>query len=199
VVVQAGGVLAPGNSPGLINATDLALNPGGIGQFQVYSITGTGDLGGGGVLAAGIDYDSTNVTGVLDLSALTASSQFNMFLISLSGPNTQGSIESWDSSTMAYTFDLFTYATLYLGDNEAMRGGDLTSLFNINTAGFVDEWGAVIKPEHFTFTDTGSSIQLTYSVVPEPSTYGLMLGGLALAVAAVRRRRAKSAAGADKA
>lgn len=38
----------------------------------------------------------------------------------------------------------------------------------------------------------GGDALVTYIVVPEPSTYGLMLGGLALAGAAVARRRRKA-------
>lgn len=41
----------------------------------------------------------------------------------------------------------------------------------------------------FSLQQVGQSIYLTYAAIPEPSTYGLVLGALALAGAAVRRRR----------
>jgi hypothetical protein len=44
----------------------------------------------------------------------------------------------------------------------------------------------------FSLNDVGGTLQLTYAPIPEPSTYGLILGALALAGAAIRRRKKKS-------
>jgi hypothetical protein len=53
---------------------------------------------------------------------------------------------------------------------------------------FQDQNGAFVT-SGFSLNDTGTSLQLNYAPIPEPSTYGLILGGLALAGAAIRRRR----------
>lgn len=52
VVVQSGGILAPGNSPGLLTVGSLALNSGSITQMEIHGAT-----------TAGADYDQIRVTG----------------------------------------------------------------------------------------------------------------------------------------
>ena len=44
----------------------------------------------------------------------------------------------------------------------------------------------------FSLQQVGSDVILAYTPVPEPSAYGLTLGGLALALAAKRRRRGQA-------
>ncbi len=83
---------------------------------------------------------------------------------------------------MPLVFDVFTYGgiTAYAGSIEDYFTVDTTQLtFN----------GGALSSANFSLVDTGTSIQLHYSPIPEPSTYGLILGGLALAGAAIRRRK----------
>jgi autotransporter-associated beta strand protein len=178
LTVGAGGVLAPGNSPGLITVSGTtALNAGGSMNFQILSTEGIF-----GLAEPGVDYDSVT-TDVLDLTNLNSLNRFTLSLMSLSAENTQGSISNFDP-LVDYTFDIFTYGTLSLS-----AGQSVSRLFTIDTTNFVDDVGQRVVAGHFFVQDTGTSIQLFYnSAVPEPSTYGIALGGLALALAAVRRR-----------
>jgi autotransporter-associated beta strand protein len=176
--VLAGGILAPGNSPGrLIVEGDLDLAATAV--FEVEILTATGALG---EPQAGDDYDTIDVTGLLDLSQLTPTERFVITLISLADPTTAGPLFDFDPA-QAYTFTLFTYGELDLGANAA-----LADLFIIDTSAFRDLGNNTVAAERFSLFDTGSSIVLTYSAIPEPSTYGLALGALALAGAAYRRR-----------
>jgi autotransporter-associated beta strand protein len=178
LTVGAGGTLAPGNSPGLITVSGTtALNAGGSMSLQILSTEGLF-----GLAEPGVDYDSIT-TGVLDLTNLNSLNRFTISLMSLSAANTQGSISNFDP-LVDYTFDIFTYGTLSLS-----AGQSVSRLFTIDTTNFVDDVGLRVVAGHFFVQDTGTSIQLFYnSAVPEPSTYGIALGGLALALAAVRRR-----------
>jgi hypothetical protein len=94
---------------------------------------------------------------------------------------------------LSYSFTLYDFATYELGANSL---GSLNSLFTINTDGFVDMNGGQVDSNMFSVVlgSSNSSLVLQYGVVPEPSTYGLMLGGLALALSAWRRRRQPPAA-----
>lgn len=184
--VGSGGVLAPGNSPGLIVASTTILGAGGAAELEFLATEGTM-----GPPQIGVDHDGVE-SQVLDLTGLGGANRYTLNLVSLATSTTQGTIAGWDSEAEAgYGWDIYTYSQslLLATPYEALRGGNLTSLFVLNTTGFVDETVNSISSARFTIIDTGSSLRLVYSPIPEPSTYGFVLGGLALAAAATRRRR----------
>ena len=122
------------------------------------------------------------VTGQLDLSGLSSANRLLLNLISLvADGSTTGDLADFDPS-VPLVFDVFTYGgiTGYTGSIEDYFTLDTTQLtFN----------GSALSGANFSLDDTGTAIQLQYSPIPEPSTYGLVLGGLALAGAALRRRK----------
>jgi fibronectin-binding autotransporter adhesin len=181
VTVLAGGILAPGNSPGVQTLGSLTLNGGGSYDFEVLTAVGIG------VPTPGTDHDTIVVNGVLDLSALGPDNRFLLNLISLLDGDTPGILGDFDAS-LAYEFTLMTYGSLELGANAGL-GANLSSLFTINTAGFLDQNGVEVASGWSVINDSANSaLVLTYSAIPEPSTYGLAFGLLALASVAVRRR-----------
>jgi autotransporter-associated beta strand protein len=182
LTVASGGVLAPGNSPGVIEAGNLALLSGGGVELEFLNSNPVVGV------SPGVDHDVVRAFD-LDLSALSSSQPFNLDLISLSDANTGGTIAGWDSA-LEQSWDIYEYFSLTLSnDYEQFRLSNLTSLFLIDSTGFFSESGQAILSNRFAIIDTGSSLRLAYSPIPEPSTYGLALGALALAGAALRRRR----------
>jgi hypothetical protein len=128
------------------------------------------------------------VTGELNLAALSSDNRFVLNLTSLGDAETVGPLLDFDPLS-TYSFTLIDYGTLELGANTSF-GANLSSLFTLNTSGFLDQNGNEVLAGWSVLNDTDrSALVLTYSAIPEPSTYGLILGTLALAGAAVRRRR----------
>jgi len=159
VTLTSGSFLKPGNSPGLLTASEASWVAGSTYNWEINNATGV----------AGTNWDVFSVTGALDLSALS-SGQMNLVLQSLS-------IANYSTST-SYSW-VIAKAASFTG----IAGGvqDLTNLFNINADAF--NGGSVGNLPNGGFqvvTGTEGSLRtLNLMAIPEPSAFSLMGIGLA--------------------
>lgn len=173
LTLNAGSLLMPGNSPGNLTAASSVWNAGATYQWQINSPTGT----------AGTDWDLFTVNGNLDLSNLSASSQFNLTL------DSGGVLTGFDGAN-DYSWT-FAKAAGLLGVS-MVAGTDITSLFAIDpalfNAGTLPQNGFQVLVGDTTggFTE----LKLTAVGVPEPSTPALLMFGLAglLGLRTLRRK-----------
>ena len=188
LTVQSGGTINPGNSPGTLNINgDIDWLGGGNYNWQIVGLTGTA--------GAVSTWDLVSATGVLDLTALTAGSKFNINLWSLSstGPDVSGALTGFDN-TQGYTWKIATAAGGITNFN--------SSYFNLNTGaingtgGFANGLGG----GSFSLAQSGNDLNLVFTAaagpgpaaVPEPGTWAaaaLLVGGAAF----MRWRRRKVA------
>jgi hypothetical protein len=137
-----------------------------------------------------VGYDSVTVTGALNLAALSSANRMTLNLVSLDAANTAGGALatqnfSWSSPQ---NFTLFTYGTLSLGNGVT----NVADLFTVNYTSFKDAYGASAQAEWFSISNDSVNGAIVLTAIPEPSTYGMSLAGLALALAAIRRRKRKT-------
>jgi len=177
-IILSGGTGSPGNSPGTMNiAGDLTFMGGGNYNWQIHDAAGTaGQL---------IGWDLYDVSGLLDLSALTLGSKFNINLWSLSGV-------SPDASGDAFNFNAGqNYTWTIMATDLGIVGFDPAE-FNINivAANGTDGFSNALLGGAFAVrvSEDGNNLQLTFSAVPEPGTW-IAAAFLVIAAGALRLRR----------
>jgi hypothetical protein len=180
------GVHAPGFSPGVQNfASDLTYTSGAVVEWELAANTDLNlPLYDGEVFVSSYSFDKIVVDG-----DLTFVGQVGLDLIF-----------DWAGSTVDWTDAFWTTDRSWLVFDVA---GTTTGFANLNPlAIFISGAGNwedsngefledIITERTFWLSQQGSDIYLNFSAapIPEPSTYGLILGALALAGAAVRRRK----------
>lgn len=183
IVLNVGSTISPGNSPGTLNVLSNAVwNPGANYNWQVFDASGTKGSTNG--------WDWLNVSGSLDLTALSVGNEFNINLWSLSGiaPDADGDAIFF-TNTSNYTWTILT-ATNGITGFSADKFLINTSAIN-GTGGFANALGGGT----FSILQSGNDLNLIFTAaagIPEPGTWAaaaLLVG----AAGFIRwRRRAKA-------
>ncbi|MFM8497539.1 MAG: PEP-CTERM sorting domain-containing protein, partial [Planctomycetia bacterium] len=168
VTLASGAQHSPGNSPGMQTFTaGLSYSTGSILNWELIANSGSG---------AGTNYDFLSVTGG---SLSVASGALLNLVFSGSGSTVNWSDPFW-SADRSWTIIDALAATSSTGD------------FTLGTIGN-DSLGRSlisVRPDaSFALDQTGNNVVLTFTAVPEPSTYAMALAGLASGGYSMWRRR----------
>jgi fibronectin-binding autotransporter adhesin len=166
LVVNSGGILSPGNSPGTIAAANVTWNGGGAYLWEINDALG----------AAGLDpgWDLLSATGSLSIGA-TSENPFTIQLVSLTATNEPGQAVNWapDADGRWLVAEFGSPIT-----------GFSAELFSLDDSAFVGmgvgrSFSLVLGTSVAGGTD--SQLYVVYAV-PEPAA--VMLAGIGMAIAA---------------
>ena len=162
-IIISGGTGNPGSSPGTQTiAGDFTWLGGGNYNWQIHDALGTA--------GQPIGWDLYDVSGILDLGALTLGSKFYINLWSLSGvaPDVNGNAFNFNAG-QNYTWTIVATELGIVGFDAAE--------FNINIAAANGTGGFsnALLGGLFGVQVTGNDLELTFTAVPEPSVWWLLV------------------------
>ncbi len=184
VTVQSGGTFSGSGtaSKSRINVYGtIAPGTGGIGELT----TGAEYWYGGGSYewqisdalgVAGTDWDLLSLKGGLAINA-TASSPFTLEVIGLDSAGSVGPLAHFDN-TRSYSWSLLQASSL---------SGFAANKFNIDASAFASS--NPLGGGAFSLTQTGNSLDLVFTPVPEPRVFAAALGILTLGFVGLQRLR----------
>lgn len=170
-----GSTFSQGGSTGGLTTSGLKISGGAILIWKIHA-TQTGAAG----------YDSPAIQGGIDLSEASPLNRITVRIVSLSHPGDLSPGNPLDFSRHEVNrFIFMTYGSpLNRGAN-----ANVTDLFSYDLTQFSYSDGSSSSAALWSMSFNDTSGQLTLTAVPESSTYGIVLGALGFAIAAVRRRR----------
>jgi autotransporter-associated beta strand protein len=153
--------LSPGNSPGIL---PLATSQNWSAFTYEWEVNNWVDE------VAGTNFDQITIAGSLTLNN---SNLYAFDVLSLLPGNTSGAVSNFAETDQSW---------IVLTTTGGITGFNASN-WTVDTSGFTNsEAGA------FTLTQAGNNLVLNYGVIPEPSTYAMLMGGLGL-LAFLRRRK----------
>jgi autotransporter-associated beta strand protein len=182
LAVASGGTLTGGEGSGSSGADVLSLSGGSILQWEVFNPS-TG---------AGSGYDSLGLTGAFDLSGAAANNKIVLKVISLNASNVQGGIPDGFSKDIIYSFNFATVGSVAYPSG--VTSANINDIFSVDLSQFTYSDGSSSSAGLWSIDYDQANGLITLTAVPEPSTYGFAMGALALAAAAIRRRKRQAKA-----
>ena len=148
VIINSGGILSPGNSPGTLTSIGATYGGGGTYLWQINNATG--------VAGSTTGWDLHNITpGALNISA-TSGNQFTIDITGLNAGNTSGKVVNFNKN-LDYTWRI---ASATGGVN-----GFSADKFNLATARFIDNNSITGTKSNgsFSIVNTGNDLVLLYT------------------------------------